>query len=219
MLTPMRASADAAVSGAGWAVASIGLFAVAMVGVNRSAVPTFVAALILAALAFGLPIYAAAGRTGGRWPQFEAAAWTTAAAVATLLFFTATRPEPSFVNAVTLDRAGAAVSPYWPYPPELVWGVRCLGLFALAAGIASAALNAHAAGLVSVLWRGLVFGVCIAVILAVSLLVFAIGGPILWKIVPLPSAGVAAAAFASGCLAGAWISRARLTLITPLSRR
>jgi len=201
-----------------WAVASIGLFAAAAVGMNRSAVGTFVAAVVLGGLALGLPLYAAAARTGGRRPQLEAAAWTALAAVTAVLFFAATRNEASSANPVTLDGAGAAVSRYSLYPPELVWGVRCLAIFALGAGLASAAINSHAAGLRSVVWRGLTFGLCIAAILAACLLTFAIGGAILLKVVALPSAGAAATAFVTGSVSGAWIWRVRSVLITPLSR-
>jgi hypothetical protein len=217
MVSTKTASGDAVVSGAGWAIASVALFAAATAGVDRSAVATLVTALLLGGLVLGLPLYTAAARTGGWHPQLEAAAWTALAAAATVLFFAATRADPSPVNAVTLDRGAGAVSPYWPYPPELVWGIRCLALFALTAGLASAALNSRAADLVSVLWRGLAFGICIAVILVACLVAFVISGPIVWKIVPLSSVGVVAAAFVSGYVAGAGLSSVRAVLITPLS--
>jgi hypothetical protein len=45
------------------------------------------------------------------------------------------------------------------------------------------------------------------------MLLFALGGPMVWRLIPLDVAGVAAAAFVPGCVAGAGIIAARrLTL-------
>jgi hypothetical protein len=180
----------------------------------------FAAALLLGGLLLGLPIYVTGRRAGVKFPAAEAVIWTSLLAVAVVVFVLTTRPAFGAVNAVTTEdirRHGGT----WPYPLELVWGVRCAVVFCAVAGASSMLVNGGSRRPLARAWRAALLSVSVAMSLGGAMLLFALGGPMVWRLIPLDVAGVAAAAFVPGCVAGAGIIAARrLTLgNSPAPRR
>jgi hypothetical protein len=202
--------------GAGWAAASI-LLPLSARGVDPSSTAVvFAAAFVVGTALVGWPIYTTARGANARYPVAEATLWVLLLAAMAVIFVRATMSfEP--INAVTTEeiRMGQHGST-WPYPPELIWGLRTVGAYCALVALSTSLLNgAH--GLLGRLWRAALLSVGIAVCLGAAVLIFVLAGPFLWRLfpaysvgasdiwrlIPMEIVGFAAAAFVSGCVAGA----------------
>ena len=190
--------------GTGWFVSAFLVFAAGRLDGHISLTLAFLTALLVGATALGIPLYASARRTGARRPRVEAITWVLLCGLLVLVFFSVTRPDQSAVNAATLDSThhNDAAFAYWPYSLELVWFVRCVALFAGLAGSASVLINAKPRWPLGLAWRAVAFSGCVGAALTAGLLLFAIGGPLLWRLIPSDVVGVGAAAFLTGSLVG-----------------
>ncbi len=212
--------------GGGWAVASVLLpFAAHLADVSSPA-SVLAAAVVVAAPLLGAPIYVTARGTGGRRPGVEAILWVVLLAVTVVVVVRATMSfDP--VNAVTTEdiRRGQQGGT-WPYPAELVWGLGGSVAFCALAGFGSMVLNGSARNPFGIVWRAVVFSAALASALGVAALLFALGGPLVWRLVPVYTlgeptvsrvipielVGVAVAAFLPGCVAGVVIHSVRHVL-------
>jgi hypothetical protein len=186
----------------------------------------FAAALIVGAPLVGAPIYVTARGTGARRPGVEAALWVVLLGTIVVVFVRATMSfEP--INAVTTeDIRRRQHGGTWPYPPELVWGLRGAVAFCTLAGLSSTLLNGGTRHVFGRLWRAVLFSTGVAISLGAAALLFALAGPPVWRLfplrtlggsgvwglIPIEMVGVATAAFLPGCLAGAGILAARRVL-------
>jgi hypothetical protein len=204
--------------GGGWAAASILLPLSARAVGPSSTAAVFAAAFVVGTALVGWPIYTTARGTIARYPVVEATLWVLLLAAMATMFVRATMSfEP--VNAVTTEdiRRGQHGGT-WPYPPELIWGLRAAGAYCVLVAVSTSLLTgAH--GLLGRLWRAALLSVGIAVSLGAAVLIFVLAGPLVWRlfplyrvgapdvwrVVPLEIVGVAAAAFLAGCVAGAGI--------------
>jgi hypothetical protein len=187
--------------GGGWAVASLLLPLSARLIEPASALAVFAAALVVGAALVGWPNFATARGASARYPAIEAAVWVLLlAATVTIVVSAMTSFDP--INAVTTEdirarRHGGT----WPYPPELVLGLRDVAAFCLLAGLGTSLLNGGARGLLGRLVRAACLGIGIAAAFGAAILFFVLAGPFVWRLFPI--VGIAAAGFLSGCVAGA----------------
>jgi hypothetical protein len=114
----------------------------------------------------------------------------------------------------------------WPYPAELVWGLGGGVTFCALAGLGSMVLHGARRNLFGIVWRAVVFSTAVATALAMAALLFALGAPFVWRLVPVYAVGeptvsrlipielvgVAVAAFLPGCVAGVVIYSVRRAL-------
>jgi hypothetical protein len=212
--------------GGGWAVASVLLPFAAHLADVSSPPSVVAAALLVGAPLLGAPVYVTARGTGARRPGVEAIVWVVLLAVTVAVVVGATM---SFgpVNAVTTEdiRRGQQGGTS-PYPPELVWGLGGGVAFCALAGLGSMVLNAATSDPFGIAWRAVVFSAAVASSLALAALLFALGGPLVWRLaavyrvgysavwrlIPVELVGVAVPAFLSGCVAGVVIHSVRHAL-------
>jgi hypothetical protein len=196
--------------GLGWAVAAV-LFPLSVYVVDpQSSVMVFAAALAVGGALVGAPTYVMARQAQARFPLLEAGLWVLLFAVMVLIFVRITVPPFEAVNSVTTeDMRRGPVNPFWPWPPELVWGLRCAAAFCVLAGFSSALVNIGAVSsaqrLMGLVWRAPLFIAGIAISFAVAVVIFVLGGPFVWRVIPFAAASIAAAGFVPGCVAGAGI--------------
>lgn len=207
---------DAALWGAGWAAASLLIYAFGTtLDLWRPGI-TCLATVPVGAAMFGVPIYRSARSAGGRFPKAEALVWVAALVVLTVAFAAANRPSVAAVNAVTTEEMRSRSDYYrtWHYPRELVWGFWSVVMYSvLCAGVT---LLLEWRGRIALgISRAMVFATCIATSLFVGLAIFAIFGPLLWSGLPtMPTAlaeglGVISSAFVAGYLIGCGIGYGR----------
>lgn len=204
--------------GSGWAAASILLPLSARAVGPSSTAAVYAAALVVGTALVGWPIYATARGANARYPAIEAPVWVALLAAMVTGYVRATMSfEP--INAVTTEdiRRGQHGGT-WPYPPELIWGLRTAGAFCPLAALSSTLVNGGH-GLFGRVWRAALLSVGIAACLGAAVLIFVLAGPFIWRLfsaysvgapdmwraMPIEIVGVAASAFLSGCVAGAGI--------------
>jgi hypothetical protein len=213
--------------GAGWAVAAVMLPLSALLIGFSSPAAFVIAALVVGTPLVGVPIYITARATGARYAAVEAVVWVVLLAAIVLIVVRATVSFET-INAVTTeDIRRRQHGGTWPYPPELVWGLRGAATFCILAGLGSMLLNGGPHHLWGRLWRAPLFGAAAGLSLAAAAILFTLAGPFIWRLFPLLTlggspalrlfpielVGVAAAAFPAGCLAGAGILAARRALL------